>query len=52
MRLRRGREPLESIAPDVGYTSVPAFTRAFTRAHGRTPGRYRAEARAAGARPA
>jgi len=44
-RLRRGREPVEVIAADVGYTSVPAFTRAFTRAHGRTPGRYRTQAR-------
>lgn len=44
-RLREGHEPLESIAPAVGYTSVPAFTRAFTRAHGRTPGRYRTEFR-------
>ncbi|PRY11127.1 AraC family transcriptional regulator [Kineococcus rhizosphaerae] len=51
VRLRRGREPVESIAPDVGYASVPAFTRAFTRAHGRPPGRYRAEARAGEAKP-
>nr|WP_246315118.1 AraC family transcriptional regulator [Kineococcus aurantiacus] len=48
VRLRQGREPVESIASDVGYSSVPAFTRAFTRAHGRTPGRYRTQARDAG----
>ncbi|WP_432519123.1 AraC family transcriptional regulator [Kineococcus sp. SYSU DK006] len=47
VRLRRGREPVEAIASDVGYTSVPAFTRAFARAHGQTPGRYRTQAREA-----
>jgi AraC-like DNA-binding protein len=45
-RLRRTLDPIEVIAPAVGYLSVPAFTRAFTRAHGRTPGRYRTEFRA------
>ena len=45
VRLRRGREAVEAIAAHVGYTSVPAFTRAFTRAHGQTPGRYRTQAR-------
>jgi AraC-like DNA-binding protein len=45
VRLREGHEAIEVIAPAVGYTSVPAFTRAFTRAHGRTPGRYRTEFR-------
>ena len=47
VRLRQGREPVETIASDVGYTSVPAFTRAFTRTHGQTPGRYRTQAREA-----
>ena len=45
-RLRQTLDPIEVIAPAVGYLSVPAFTRAFTRAHGRTPGRYRTEFRA------
>ncbi|NIZ90257.1 AraC family transcriptional regulator [Kineococcus rubinsiae] len=51
VRLRQGREPVEVVAPAVGYTSVPAFTRAFTRAHGQTPGRYRTEARRAAQAP-
>lgn len=42
VRLRRGREPVESVAAAVGYLSVPAFSRAFTRSHGMSPGRYRA----------
>ncbi|WP_033345005.1 AraC family transcriptional regulator [Catenuloplanes japonicus] len=41
-RLRTTREPVEAIAAQVGYGSVPAFSRAFTRAHGSSPGRYRA----------
>ncbi|MFB7077767.1 helix-turn-helix domain-containing protein [Streptomyces sp. NPDC056308] len=31
----------ETVAGAVGYTSVPAFTRAFTRAHSRSPGSFR-----------
>ncbi|GAA2689332.1 MULTISPECIES: AraC family transcriptional regulator [Actinosynnema] len=41
-RLRRTRDPVESIAARVGYRSAPAFSRAFTRSRGMTPGRYRA----------
>ncbi|WP_227998955.1 AraC family transcriptional regulator [Nocardia australiensis] len=40
-RLRDTDDPVEAVAHDVGYTSVPAFTRAFTRAHSRSPARYR-----------
>ncbi|MDP9829570.1 AraC family transcriptional regulator [Kineosporia succinea] len=47
VRLRDTHESLETIAENVGYGSVPAFTRAFTRAHGRTPGRYRSQVRTA-----
>lgn len=45
VQLRDTHDSLEAIADDVGYGSVPAFSRAFTRAHGRTPGRYRSEVR-------
>ncbi len=48
VRLRDSLESLETIAADVGYGSVPAFSRAFARAHGKTPGRYREEARRLG----
>ena len=46
-RLRGGSEPLAAVARAVGYTSVPAFSRAFARIRGRSPGRYRLDARAA-----
>ncbi|WP_433655204.1 AraC family transcriptional regulator [Nocardia sp. CA-128927] len=40
-RLRDTDDPIEAVAHDVGYLSVPAFTRAFTRSHARSPARYR-----------
>jgi len=40
-RLCTTDQPVESIAADVGYNSVPAFSRAFARSHGAAPGRYR-----------
>jgi AraC-like DNA-binding protein len=46
VRLRDTRESVEEIAAAVGYSSVPAFSRAFARTHDRTPGRYRVDARA------
>ena len=45
IRLRDTHEPVELIATNVGYGSVPAFSRAFARAHGLPPGRYRARKR-------
>lgn len=46
LRLRDTDDTLESIAHAVGYTSVPAFSRAFRRDRGQAPGTYRYEARA------
>jgi AraC-like DNA-binding protein len=46
-RLRDTDDPIESIAGDVGYTSVYAFNRAFSRTRGAPPGRYRITSRAA-----
>ncbi|MFJ2755493.1 cupin domain-containing protein [Nocardioides sp. NPDC087217] len=45
VRLRDTHDPVELIAANVGYGSVPAFSRAFARAHGLPPGRYRARKR-------
>jgi AraC-like DNA-binding protein len=47
--LRDTDESLESIAQQVGYTSVYAFNRAFRRARALPPGRYRTTARASAA---
>jgi AraC-like DNA-binding protein len=49
VRLRDTDDTVESVAAGVGYTSLPAFSRAFSRAHGNAPGRYRARAREASA---
>ncbi|WP_290056493.1 AraC family transcriptional regulator [Amycolatopsis solani] len=49
VRLRDTDDTVESVAAAVGYTSLPAFSRAFSRAHGNAPGRYRARAREASA---
>ncbi|MGE3916854.1 MAG: cupin domain-containing protein [Hyphomicrobiaceae bacterium] len=40
-RLRNGRDPIASIAADVGYESEAAFSRAFKRVTGLSPGRWR-----------
>ncbi|WP_440900522.1 AraC family transcriptional regulator [Actinosynnema sp.] len=48
VRLRRTRDPVESVAARVGYRSAPAFSRAFTRSRGMTPGQYRAGGGAGG----
>jgi AraC-like DNA-binding protein len=45
IRLRDTHDSVEDIAAAVGYSSVPAFSRAFTRARGQAPGRYRIGAR-------
>jgi len=47
VRLRDTSDSVATIATTVGYTSLPAFTRAFTRLRGQAPGRYRIEARQA-----
>ncbi|MFI6155030.1 AraC family transcriptional regulator [Kitasatospora sp. NPDC051170] len=47
--LRRGTDPLESVARQVGYGSPYALSHAFHRHYGTTPGRYRAAGAAAGA---
>ncbi|MFI9161342.1 AraC family transcriptional regulator [Kitasatospora aureofaciens] len=39
--LRRGTDPLETVARQVGYSSGYALSHAFTRQFGTTPGRYR-----------
>ena len=39
--LRHTQQPIQQIAPQVGYTSVPAFIRSFTRFHGKTPQQFR-----------
>jgi len=46
-RLRDSDDSLETIAAEVGYTSVYAFSRAFSRARSQPPGRFRSTARAA-----
>ncbi|WP_457512006.1 cupin domain-containing protein [Streptomyces sp. TE33382] len=40
-QLRGTGDSVETIAHAVGYTSVPAFTRAFARTHSRSPGSFR-----------
>ncbi|HRD77261.1 MAG TPA: AraC family transcriptional regulator [Hyphomicrobiaceae bacterium] len=40
-RLRNGRDPIATIAADVGYESEAAFGRAFKRVTGISPGRWR-----------
>ncbi|MCU1403873.1 MAG: DNA-binding protein AraC-type [Glaciihabitans sp.] len=50
-RLRDTDDSLESIAADVGYTSVYAFSRAFHRERFLPPGRYRTTSRAEGPLP-
>ncbi|MGA5822974.1 AraC family transcriptional regulator [Kitasatospora sp. NPDC094028] len=42
--LRRGADPLEAVAREVGYGSPYALSHAFARQFGTTPGRYRAAA--------
>lgn len=44
-RLRDSEDQLETIAAEVGYTSVYAFSRAFSRERGVPPARYRRLAR-------
>jgi AraC-like DNA-binding protein len=44
-RLTETSDPIEAIAHDVGYASVPAFSRAFSRLRDEPPGRYRESAR-------
>jgi len=44
-RLRDTDDALETIAADVGYTSVYAFSRAFSRERSLPPGRYRTMSR-------
>ncbi|KJS59648.1 AraC family transcriptional regulator [Streptomyces rubellomurinus] len=44
--LRRGADPLETVAREVGYGSPYALSHAFARQFGTTPGRYRAAATA------
>lgn len=39
--LRHTALPVQQIASQVGYTSVPAFIRSFTRFHGKTPQQFR-----------
>lgn len=39
--LRHTELSVRQIAPQVGYTSLPAFVRSFTRFHGKTPQQYR-----------
>ncbi|MFJ6721442.1 helix-turn-helix domain-containing protein [Streptomyces sp. NPDC091259] len=39
-------ETVEDISAQVGYRSVPSFTRAFARDRGCSPGAYRAQVRA------
>lgn len=39
--LRETRQPLKSIASDLGYSDPVAFHRAFTREAGQTPGQFR-----------
>lgn len=51
-RLRDTDDALETIAADVGYTSVYAFSRAFRRERSLPPGRYRTAARAERSLPA
>ncbi|WP_067673511.1 AraC family transcriptional regulator [Nocardia miyunensis] len=46
IRLRDTDDTLEVIARAVGYTSVPAFSRAFRRDRGQAPGTYRHAIRA------
>jgi AraC-like DNA-binding protein len=45
VRLRDTDDSVDAVATAVGYTSVPAFSRAFSRTHGDAPGRYRVRAR-------
>jgi AraC-like DNA-binding protein len=45
VRLRDTHDSVEDVAAAVGYSSVPAFSRAFTRTHDQAPGRYRIDAR-------
>jgi AraC-like DNA-binding protein len=47
-RLTQTPDSIEAIAHDVGYASVPAFSRAFSRLRGESPGRYRETARRLG----
>lgn len=47
-RLQDADDTVETVARHVGYTSVPAFTRAFTRAHQVSPARYRRSTSSAG----
>ncbi|MFJ9845059.1 AraC family transcriptional regulator [Kitasatospora sp. NPDC101155] len=44
-RLRDTSDSIESIAHDVGYSSLPAFSRAFARLRKETPGRHRESAK-------
>ncbi|MFJ8475921.1 AraC family transcriptional regulator [Kitasatospora sp. NPDC094011] len=44
-RLRDTSDSIESIAHDVGYSSLPAFSRAFARLRDEPPGRYRESAK-------
>ncbi|MQY23466.1 AraC family transcriptional regulator [Nocardia macrotermitis] len=46
LRLRDTDDTLETIARTVGYTSLPAFSRAFRRDRGQAPGAYRHTIRA------
>ncbi|MFK8905662.1 helix-turn-helix domain-containing protein [Streptomyces sp. YS-3] len=46
IRLRDTAETVEDISAQVGYRSVPSFTRAFARDRGSSPGAYRAQVRA------
>ncbi|WP_240801907.1 AraC family transcriptional regulator [Streptomyces sp. A1136] len=46
IRLRDTAETVEDISAQVGYRSVPSFTRAFARDRGCSPGAYRAQVRA------
>ncbi len=46
IRLRDTDDTLETIAHAVGYTSMPAFSRAFRRDRGQAPGTYRHAVRA------
>ncbi|MFJ8431511.1 AraC family transcriptional regulator [Kitasatospora sp. NPDC094019] len=50
-RLRDTSDSIESIAHDVGYSSLPAFSRAFARLRDEPPGRYRESARRDAATP-
>ena len=47
--LRESELSAQLVSEEVGYQSVPAFSRAFSRSYGRTPGQYRRERAAAAA---